>query len=476
MKSVLINSATRKALGFSIVQQLIVASSTVWISQLSMAAVKGEPFWHWLTLFFLSLTAVYLPSSLMLYFLEKAQFTSFLVYMERFSKVFWLQPELRTSTLLREARQPFVTHEAWLVISESLRFFSDWVAVILNVFFGVVALGYVLDLRLTLAYLIAIPIMLLSLYGTSKRIDRHSNDAHKARATMMQSLLPIWDNVLAGNSWNFEIWRRHHTGATHNARARAMSLVAAVEWISALTMLASLFPVLWVLVQLFSENRAHPAILAVLIATLPRHVLTIQHLSTVVQYATQYSSLRARLRGLRDALILPPPNRAHCGHISWDEIFMEQGSGLAPENPVNSLRDLLQSLDHLSPNGPTGFTAGRYTIRGANGAGKSTLLALIKQQLGKEAFLLPAHSDLMFASTASQSFSSGQKILKQLGEIENEVKVSVLLLDEWDANLDETNLKLVSARIAEMAQRQCVIEVRHREAATPTPTNSKLFS
>jgi ABC-type transport system involved in cytochrome bd biosynthesis fused ATPase/permease subunit len=40
----------------------------------------------------------------------------------------------------------------------------------------------------------------------------------------------------------------------------------------------------------------------------------------------------------------------------------------------------------------------------------------------------------------------------------------VVLLDEWDANLDAANLALVHARIEELAKTKVVIEVRHRES------------
>ena len=42
--------------------------------------------------------------------------------------------------------------------------------------------------------------------------------------------------------------------------------------------------------------------------------------------------------------------------------------------------------------------------------------------------------------------------------------VSTLLLDEWDANLDQVNATRLDGQIDELSQRALVIEVRHSRA------------
>jgi ABC-type transport system involved in cytochrome bd biosynthesis fused ATPase/permease subunit len=50
----------------------------------------------------------------------------------------------------------------------------------------------------------------------------------------------------------------------------------------------------------------------------------------------------------------------------------------------------------------------------------------------------------------------------RLVEILAKVNADVLLLDEWDANLDSENRETLSALLDEISQKKCVIEVRHR--------------
>jgi len=124
---------------------------------------------------------------------------------------------------------------------------------------------------------------------------------------------------------------------------------------------------------------------------------------------------------------------------------------LAYPRPIESHTDLLNLSQHR----------GRITLRGENGCGKSTALILIKNALANKAFLLPTHNQLTFTSETNK-YSTGESLRKLLQEIIDKVDVDVLLLDEWDANLDKENQEILSALIDHLAEKKCVIEVRHR--------------
>lgn len=453
MRSILMVPSAKKALFFSFIQQVVVASSTLWIANLSSAAVAGSPMGLWLGLFVASLTVVYLPSSLMVYFLEKTQFEGFLLYIERFSHTFYLKPKIRTHTRLREERQPFLTSEAWLVVSDSIKFLNDWVAVAMNVTFGIVVLGLAVDLRIIAAYAVTVPLVTIVLLGTSRAVDQKAEAAQGARTRMMESLRPAWDSVLTGNAWTFSLWKTKFAAAQRLASQTAVRSVVFSEVITALAMFLSLVPVLGTILWLLSTNSGHPAVLAVIVATLPRHILTIQHLSTVVQLAIHWRGVKTRITGLETALRLPEDSGQLNGRVSWGAITAQM-----PDKRILSL-DSAESLTSAVEAQSTG----RVTLRGGNGSGKSTLMALLKSSFSEKAFLLPAHSDLIFMSTEGESLSTGQKHLRILDELRKHVSAPVLLLDEWDANLDAQNMSEASERIDALAQVRLVIEVRHRE-------------
>ncbi len=147
--------------------------------------------------------------------------------------------------------------------------------------------------------------------------------------------------------------------------------------------------------------------------------------------------------------------------IKWPKIHIiaSTTSTISPENHV-SLTGPLSITSYLDIMAYT-TRSGRITLRGENGAGKSTLLMLVKNALNDRAFFLPTQNQLSFTSEANK-YSTGESLRNRLLEILERVDVDVLLLDEWDANLDKENHERLSLLIDELAEKKCVIEVRHR--------------
>lgn len=57
--------------------------------------------------------------------------------------------------------------------------------------------------------------------------------------------------------------------------------------------------------------------------------------------------------------------------------------------------------------------------------------------------------------------SSGEIMWKKLSEVVRDLR-KLLLLDEWDANLDTERLDKMNAEISQLSQSILIIEVRHR--------------
>ena len=112
---------------------------------------------------------------------------------------------------------------------------------------------------------------------------------------------------------------------------------------------------------------------------------------------------------------------------------------------------------------------GRYAIAGPNGSGKTSLLLHLKELLKERAFYIPAQSFLFPAVRAG--LSTGQRKLRDLRSAFDAAggRVPVILLDEWDANLDPDNRERISAEIDELARSHAVVEVSHRaQPSSPT--------
>ena len=117
-------------------------------------------------------------------------------------------------------------------------------------------------------------------------------------------------------------------------------------------------------------------------------------------------------------------------------LLLQPHSTSAPENHISLTGPRFDFF--LSGHNGLYYRPGRITLRGENGAGKSTLLMLVKNALNDRAFFLPTQNQLSFTSEANK-YSTGESLRNRLLEILERVNVDVLLLDEWDANLDKEN-------------------------------------
>ena len=204
-------------------------------------------------------------------------------------------------------------------------------------------------------------------------------------------------------------------------------------------------------------NLGTPAKLSMLIALLPRQVSPLQNIGVVVTCATQLSERIARTKLVYRQLVLTEAERNARGVIRWDELKLDTESDTG-QTALRGIEDMEATTN--------GFAPGRITLRGTNGCGKSTLLAQIKEHLGDRAFLLPANPVLYFPQLDGKEASSGQAVSRALELIETDYlddNVTTVLLDEWDANLDEHMRAEHDRRLNALARRKCIIEVLHNK-------------
>jgi energy-coupling factor transporter ATP-binding protein EcfA2 len=100
-------------------------------------------------------------------------------------------------------------------------------------------------------------------------------------------------------------------------------------------------------------------------------------------------------------------------------------------------------------------------VRGPNGSGKSTFLLELKGANPDQVFYLPSSFEQLVWQGKQDGLSTGQRMMRILAEIRQMDEVKVLLLDEWDANLDQENTRLADDFLDALAREKVVVEVRH---------------
>lgn len=444
----------RAALGSIVgllVQQMIVASSTVWIARLSGAVATGQPLIMDLVLFMSSLVIVYVPAVVALLYLNQMKFEGLRRYVQAFVTAHHGRTGYLADRPLKEQRFPVLSSEAYLVIDEAARFFFDWLATALNVLLNIAVFGAVIATDFWVAYALSIAVLLVVLKIGKHPVHHAAAVAQQERISLQQVLLRGWENIFIGNDYNFRKWAAVMSQRLGQAQSSALRAAWRTQSISTLVMCASMLPVLGLVTHLFIQRAGNMAALAILVATLPRQILILQHLQVAVSYATEWHGLRARLAGLANALAGLPSSAPFLERVQWHALQMSaDGNAIC----ATALPHVLQGINGCRPQ--------RITIRGPNGSGKSTILTALKEHFGARSFLLRTPAELLFEHEADGGVSAGEAMQRTLHEIGQHVTAPLVLLDEWDANLDTDSVEKADGFIARLAQSRCVVEVRHR--------------
>lgn len=457
--SLLVNRWAVLCFGLLAFQQLIEASATVWLVAMMKKITSGENFFPYLYIYLLSLIAPYIPvciASIMKISWKQQSQKSFVL---AFVKANRNQINEWSNKGIKEQKLSILTAEGPNALQLVVDYIYDLVWYGFCVFFNILALSIVVEPLFAAAYFLSVVTVLVVMKVKRKMQRRLTKKALTARIDLYQSLLAAWDNVLLGNRYNFNLWKDKTNQRLDRCLRKNVELERFDQVLAIVISLVTSIPCL--IVVLYHAHSYQQSI-----ETIASFFVTLPVLFTVLSYTYQTLSLVFRWSMHKSKLVaiyksIQPVKESQSAlekKVKWPKIQMSF-STIAPE-------------DHMSMPGPHALTCytdilsstakcGRLTVRGENGAGKSTLLLLVKNALGDRAFFLPTQNQLSFVAETNK-YSTGESLKNRLLEILERVDVDVLLLDEWDANLDSENKERLSSLIDEIAAKKCVIEVRHR--------------
>ncbi len=443
-------------------QQIIEASSTVWLVTMMRKIIGGEPFFQYLFLYLGSLVFPYIPGCLANIFKISWKQESQRSFIHAFVSSNRNQIGEWSNKGIKEEKLSILTAEGPSALHALTDYIFDLYSYVLSVFFNIFALSVVVEPLFGIAYSLSVLTVVLVM-KVKRRIQRRlTQKALTARIDLYQSLLASWDNVLLGNYYNFKLWQDKTTQRVNRCLQKNVELERFDQILAIFISLLTSIPSLIVVIYYAYLNRTNIPNLTAFLVTLP--VLfsilsyTYQTLSLIFRWAMHRSKLVSIYRAIQP---IQNSNVVMEKKIKWPKIQIVKStvSTIAPDDHISltgprSISSYQELLDYTAH-------SGRVTLRGENGSGKSTLLMLIKNSLSDRAFFLPTQSQLSFTSETNK-YSTGESLRNRLLEILERVDVDVLLLDEWDANLDRENQERLSLLIDELAEKKCVIEVRHR--------------
>jgi ABC-type multidrug transport system fused ATPase/permease subunit len=419
-------------------------------------------------------SASYVAGAVSWVFAEKAGFRCYSRYMLRFARDNRAETRLLHDKSAREQAEPFLTGTTFNNVFSLMYEIEAQLKLALGVVFNAIVLGTEIDVRLSLAYAVVFALLMTMQWTLRGRVAALYLENQRQNNRVVSIGYTAWDNVFAGNRYNLRLWIAAFKARIRDCLRAQINAIMAREGLSAAGGVVGLIVVFAVTTYVATHNANDPATLIALAATLPRQI---EMTNNVHDLAAGWNDVIAVWTRVGDVVanMRPSPDPQFDRRIKFDRLLLRSGDHAKVCHSVEEALRLVY-----------GEPTGRITVRGGNGSGKSTLLAALKAEIKNRAYYWPTTDRLAFDFAAAQldepeldaddevlergavkrpGFSSGERQLKSLQEIVRYTDARIYLLDEWDANLDQSNRDAADALVEELARRARVVEISHRDRA-----------
>ncbi|MEF3060768.1 ABC transporter ATP-binding protein/permease [Ralstonia solanacearum] len=433
------------AVALIVMHQSLVAASTVFLTQVIERFQVGADYLPFLYLYLAAMTLPYLPGCGSFVFLQRWINDAHHAFVTLLSERIRGQVSQYRDVSQRERVTATLARNALPVLREHITFMHDLVSFTLNSSLSMAVILFLLPSKLALGYVASFVLCLGCIFLFRKTIAASSSDYEIRYLAYTDTLNQAWDNVALGNSYNEAIWRRRKEEAGRNFYKAAIALQIRKQLGNVLLAGASLLPTIFLIVMIFRDGHASPPVVAAVVVNLTRIFLILNALSALVYKVLDLSSMRAKLEVLFAPVTAPLGNAS----ASVDHVGTIYVNG-------TTVQGRSQLIDYFS-----NIEDGRFRITGPNGSGKSSALLALKEQFGSRGFLMPTNRASLAWKGVNEMRSTGQQMISSLQEIVSLEEVQYILLDEWDANLDQDNTTGIDAVLDALASTKMIVEVRH---------------
>jgi len=204
--SLLINRWGLTCMGILTFQQILEASSTIWLVKLMETITAGGNFLTYMLLYLLSIALPYIPGCNALivktHWKQEAQrhFINAFVSSNRNNIGEW------NNKAVKEEKLSILTSEGPAALQSLIDYVWDLSSYVLSVLFNILALAIVVEPLFAIAYVVSV-LCVIAIMKWQRRTQRQlTQKALTARVDLSQQLLAAWDNELLGNGYNFRLW------------------------------------------------------------------------------------------------------------------------------------------------------------------------------------------------------------------------------------------------------------------------------
>lgn len=313
---------------------------------------------------------------------------------------------------------------------------------LVNYAFSFAIFGVFLNIQVILAFGISLLISLAIYFLSRKRTLNATEQFKHQEITFYSYISSIWNNVLLNNQSIMQKYQTRLTSEKSLYKSRLQESFLVTDFFVFGLQNLSWIPVIAMNIWVLRSGSYSLAENLTMILLIPKQIELLEGIRTLNQMFTFWNQDRKifeKTISMTKVENLDPSSR-----INLKEVFVDG-------KKMESLNETLSLIKNLS--------SGRVLVTGSNGAGKTSLLIYIHDQLD-HTFYLPSTPDLYLDVHSETMRSTGQRLADHLDFLLSAPE-KIILLDEWDANLDSLNKSIWSKKIDEIAKQKVVVEIRH---------------
>lgn len=431
------------AVSFTVLQQILLALSTYHIAQAGAALAGGEIdliLSHVILFFVYALTGFVSSSASSFYSIRSAN-EAWLRYVQATLGECTKSMQYASENNRRTVTQ-WLSGEASSTLAYACNYYIGLISATLNIGLSLIVFYISTGWELSLAVAASLGVSIILVSVLRRRIEDTSGTM---QARKLQALLAIeltWNSALFGSGTMRDQGFESLHGKTKAYFTQSNKYAALEQVIACTPIIISTSAVIGLLhySAIFSF-----ALAGTLVALLPRTLQLLGNVHSISLYMSQFYFIRTKLRNLKN---FQYQLEAHLDMDvkNFESVSVHDGIARKPMSPAELIKQLQSGV----------ITRGRYTITGGNGAGKSTLLKVLKGAMSDSLLMTPETRFLDLGA----SLSTGQTRKKELETLMVNPP-PMLMLDEWDANLDEVNFRSIDLELLKLSDKILVIEVRH---------------
>lgn len=434
-------SALAKWMGWVILQQSIAAAGTWSTAQAIYAIQQGQEARPWILITLLGILLPYVPALFSRKAIKQWEFLLHQSWIETWLTRLRGRLDLYNDSQKRDTFLGMLQQDGPVLITQLSSTTSDLFTMVLNFALQWMVLTFFYSQALGLCLASGVLLASLLIIAMDPRVKDEARNAAEANTQMSRLLPGAWERTIHDNPQSAPYWTTRFNKSFEDLRLKSLKSLQMNLTITGLSLFGMTLPLITTIL-LFPETILSPTSQLLLVAILPRLLQTIQSAINGLTSVLNLRPLLVRIKELERKL---------------PEI----------QDPQVTAQDLLQRIsptlrEQISLSPLLMESPGRTTVQAPNGSGKSSLLLHIKSTFGSSAYYLPPVGGLPLSDKQSTlPGSTGQNRITQIQALAEQPPAPMLLLDEWDANLDAHHTQELDRQLELMAKYVRIIEVRH---------------